>query len=368
MTSRALAGFGAIVAALAMAGCNALSSSPTAPPVPTVGMMHVGTDHNPPSLPTLVTQLGEYGWFDGSPDAVMQQLVGDGSKVNNKMVQLSGEYDGPRIHLIWRNLESDQAGEQAKEYGRENVDVIVAFEDSSIRAAQAVTEAQAEPDRIPVVFLHPSDPVRDNLVQSLSHPGGNLTGVFGARDPIAKQVEYYKEIMPNLSTLLTLVDPTDTSSTALLAQATDAASQLGITLDVRQVSNDTALADAFSSWSSGHAPGTAGAFLVSPSLRLNHTSAAIGDSATAGLPVQAHRKEWVLQDPGALFSLGVDVGPVGTAGARFVDSILRGKAPADLPVEEVPKIQFALSLKRAGQLDITVPQDIETLAEPLVYR
>jgi putative ABC transport system substrate-binding protein len=333
--------------------------------------MHVGTDHVPPSLGTLVARLGELGWFDGSPTAVMQQLVGDGkTKVQGKMAQLQGEFVGPRIDLIWRNLEPAQAAQQAVDFVSQHVDVIVAFEDKSIKSAQ---DATAQPgNQIPVVFLHPSDPVRDGLVASLSHPGGNLTGVFGARDPVAKQVELYQQIMPNLKTLVALTDPTDTATDALYAQATDAANKLGITLERHQASDDAGLAQAFQSVTPGQTPGTIGAFLVSPSLRLNHLAAAIEDSVMAKLPVQAHRKEWV--QPGAtalgsaLFSLGVDVGPVGTAGARFVDSILRGTAPSDLPVEEVPKIEFALSLKRAGELGITVPQDVITLAEPLVYQ
>ena len=97
---------GAAALTLLFAACAALPpSSPSAPPVPTVGMMHVGTDHNPPSLPTLVARLGELGWFDGSADTVMQQLIGDGSKVQGKMAQLSGEYQGSRIDLVWRNLD-----------------------------------------------------------------------------------------------------------------------------------------------------------------------------------------------------------------------------------------------------------------------
>jgi len=72
--------------------------------------------------------------------------------------------------------------------------------------AQAATAPMEHP--IPVVFLHPSDPVRDGLVESLSHPGGNLTGVFGARDPVVNQLELYKQIVPKLHRLLTLVDST----------------------------------------------------------------------------------------------------------------------------------------------------------------
>ena len=344
-----------------LGACSAgLGSSSTPPRVPRVGLMHVGTDHVPPSLGTLVTRLGELGWID-SPDQAMRQLVGDGTtKVQGKMAQLQGEFDGQRITLIWRNLEPDQVGQQAKEFVSERVDVIVAFEDKSIRAAQ---DATADPNnRIPVVFLHPSDPVRDGLVKSLSHPGGNMTGVFGARDPVAKQVEVYQQIMPGLRRLLTLVDPTDTATPPLLAQAQDAAKQLGIELDIREASDQAGLEQAFQSIKPGQVDG---AFILSPSLRLNFSQTIIGLATQANLPVQAHRKEWVQQ--GALFSLGVNVGPVGTAGARFVDSILRGTAPADLPVEEVPKVEFALSLKRAAELGITVPDDVIARANP-VYR
>jgi putative ABC transport system substrate-binding protein len=350
-----------LFAGLLGACSGASGDSPTPQPIPRVGLMHVGTDHNPPSLGTLVSRLSELGWFDGSRDAVMRELVGDGTtKVQGKMAQLQGEFDGPRIDLIWRNLETSQTDQQAKDLVNQHVDVIVAFEDKSIRAAQ---DATAQPgNQIPVVFLHPSDPVRDGLVESLSHPGGNLTGVFGARDPVAKQLELYKEIMPGVRRLLTLVDPTDAATPPLLAQASDAAQQLGITLVMQNASDQAELQRAFQSLTPGEVDG---AFLLSPSLRLNFSQAAIDLAIAANLPIQAHRKEWVKY--GALFSLGVDVGPVGAAGARFVDAILKGTPPADLPVEEVPRVEFALNLKRAGELGIEVAQDVLDRVD-VVYR
>jgi putative ABC transport system substrate-binding protein len=356
-----------VVASLAVA-CAA-ATIPTPRPAPRVGFMHVGTDHNPPSLATLVAGLGDLGWFDGSSAPVMQQLIGDGTLVDGKMKQVQGEYDGQRIQLIWRNLEGkDQAEQQAKEFVRERVDLIVAFEDKSIAAAQ---DATADPaNRIPVVFLHPSDPVRDGLVDSLAHPGGNLTGAFGARDPVAKQLEIYREILPDKKPLrlLTLVDPTDNPATPpLLIEARDAAAKLGIKLDEREAADDAGLTAAFQSLTPGSVDGV---FILSPSLRLNHTRKILGLAAAANLPVQAHRKEWVDPqkiDKGALFSDGVDVAPVGTAGARFVDSILKGAKPADLPAQEVPKVEFALSLKRAAELGIDVPDDVVSQALP-VYR
>jgi len=332
--------------------------------------MHVGTDHNPPSLATLVAGLGDLDWFDGPATQVMQQLIGDGTMVQGRMKQLQGQYEGPRIQLIWRNLDPEhpeQVEEQAREFVRERVDLIVAFEDKSIRAAE---DATADPgNRIPVVFLHPSDPVRDGLVESLSHPGGNLTGVWGARDPVAKQLEIYRQIMPGPQPLrvLTLVDPTDAATPPLLAEARDAASKLGIKLDERHAANDAGLEAAFQSLRPGAVDG---AFILSPSLRLNFSKKILGLAAAANLPVQAHRREWVDPqqiDQGALFSLGVNVGPVGAAGARFVDSILKGAEPADLPAQEVPKVEFAISLRRAAELGIDVPEDVVAQAD-LVYR
>src|SRR4029077_11415437 len=115
-----------------------------------------------------------------------------------RMKQVQGQYQGQRIELIWRNLDGEpqqinKVQEQAQGFVRERVDLIVAFEDKSIRAAQDATAAPG--NRIPVVFLHLSDPFRDGLVARVAHPGGNLTGVWGARDPVAKQLEIYRQIM-----------------------------------------------------------------------------------------------------------------------------------------------------------------------------
>jgi putative ABC transport system substrate-binding protein len=364
----------ALLSVILFAGVAGACSGPNAStpqPVLRVGLMHVGTDHNPPSLATLVAGLGDLGWFDGPASQVMQQLTGDGTMVQGRMKQVQGQYDGQRIELIWHNLDPaqpDQVVEQAREFVRERVDLIVAFEDKSIGAAR---DATADPgDRIPVVFLHPLDPFRNGLVESLSHPGGNLTGVWGARDPVAKQLEIYREIMtgPQPLRLLTLVDPNDTATgLGLLTEARDAAGKLGIELDEVEAADDAGLEAAFQSLT----PGTVdGVFILSSSLRLNFSKKILGLAAAANLPVQAHRSQWVdpqLTDHGALFSLGVDVGPVGAAGARYVDSILKGVKPADLPAQEVPNVVFALSLRRAAELGIRVPDPVVTQAD-VVYR
>jgi ABC-type uncharacterized transport system substrate-binding protein len=342
-----------VLAGLLTAWLSLTGDSSAAQAIPRVGLMHVGTDHVPPSLGALIMQLDKLGW--DLPDAEVKRCV-------KKMPPRKRcDFEGRNIELLWRNLEPDAAGPQARVFVQENVDVIVAFEDTSIRAAQ---EATSGTRRIPVVFLHPSDPVRDGLVKSLAHPGGNLTGVFGPRDVVAKQLELYQLLVPRLHRVLTLVNPDDPATGRLLAQYEQAASQLPrrLELDIREASTAQDLRRIFRSLRPGEVDG---AFLLSPTLRLNYSALTIQLAGRAGIPVQAHRKEWV--EEGALYSYGADLAPIGRAGARYVDSILKGTPPSKLPVEEVPTVDFAVNLKTASKLGVKVPQDMIIRADE-VYR
>jgi putative tryptophan/tyrosine transport system substrate-binding protein len=317
--------------------------------------MHVGTDHTPSSFGALARQLDEkYGW--DLPEAEVDRCS------DTKVLVKSCDIRGPKVELLWRNLEPGQADGQAKEFVREHLDVIVAFEDQSIRAAQDATAKQG--NRIPIVFLHPSDPVRDGLVKSLARPGGNLTGVFGPRDVVTKQLELYQLLVPRLHRLLTLVNPDDPVTGRLLAPYDLAASQLQprVRLEIRKASTAQDLERIFHSLRPREVDG---AFLLSPTLRLDYSGLTIRLAARAGVPVQAHRKEWV--EKGALFSYGADLAPIGRAGARYVDSLLRGTPPSKLPVEEVPTVDFAINLKTASRLGIKVPEEMIIRADE-VYR
>jgi putative tryptophan/tyrosine transport system substrate-binding protein len=308
------------------AGCSGSDDgAENADTVKRVGLMHVGTDHVPPSLDGMRNRLAELGWIEGE-----------------------------NVELMWRNLEPELAGAQARAFVLDQVDVIVAFEDKSIEAAQRATRG-AERNRIPIVFLHPSDPVRDGLVTTLRNPGGNLTGVFGARDEVDKQLETYELLVPRLHRLLTLADPTDKRTERLLPQLRKAAAGLPrpVELVVREATTEEDLRRIFRSLRPGDVDG---AFLLSPSLRLNHSSLSIKLARRAGIPIQAHRKEWVEQ--GALFSYGIDLKLIGRAGARYVDSILRGTPPSELPVEEIPDIEFAVNLETAARLGFQVPEEM----------
>jgi len=333
-TLGALAIGSAVLMTAVLAGCSGSDDeSSAARDAPRVALMHVGTDHIPPSWPSLKGRLEELGWTDGQ-----------------------------NVKLMWRNLEPDEAEPQADVFVGQGVNVIVAFEDKSISAAQDATAGTSDP--IPIVFLHPSDPVRDGLVKSLAHPESNLTGVYAARDVVAKQLELYELLVPRLRRVLTLVDPEDPATERLLPEYQAAAARLPrpLELDIREASTAKDLRRIFRSLRPGEVDG---AFLLSPSLRLNHSSLTIRLAERARLPVQAHRKEWV--EEGALYSYGIDLPLIGRAGARYVDSILDGTSPADLPVEEISKIELAINLETAARLGIRVPQEMIIRADE-VYR
>jgi putative ABC transport system substrate-binding protein len=351
----ALALCGAAAISAALTACSASGDGSAAEDVPGVGVMHVGTDHTPSSFGALARQLDEkYGW--DLPEADVDRCA------DTKVLVKSCDLRGPKVELLWRNLTPGEADTQADVFVRQGVDVLVAFEDKSIAAGQKATAGMPHPT--PIVFLHPSDPVRDGLTDSLSRPDRNLTGVFGARDVVAKQLELYQLLVPKLHTVLTLVDPTDTRTVSLLAEYKAAAAGLPrpIELEIREATTEKDLKRAFGALKPREVDG---AFLLSPSLRLNHTAITIQLARKAGIPVQAHRKEWVEQ--GALFSYGSDLAPIGRAAARYVDSLLRGMSPADLPIQEIPTVEFAINLKTANSFGIKVPQGMIIRADE-VYR
>ena len=322
---------GAAAMAILVAACGGSTGTKQTEPMFRVGLMHVGLDHVPPSLAPLEARLRELGWIQGR-----------------------------NIDLIWRNLPSeDAAGVQAREFVKEKVDLIVAFEDQSVRQAKAATAKS----HTPVVFLHPVDPVQAGYVKSLRHPGGNLTGVFGLRDLVAKQLELYKAVMPGVHRVLALVDPLDPSTPKLFEQSQAAAAQLKLHLVVRKATTANGLIHVFHSLRPGDVQA---AFVISPKILFNYSLLLISlAEGEAKVPLELNRKEWVQK--GALFSYGPDFELIGREGARYVDSILRGAKPSSLAVEEEPRVEFTINLTTARRLGVHVPQSTILLADK-VYR
>jgi putative ABC transport system substrate-binding protein len=191
-----------------------------------IGLFHVGLDHVPPSLDSLREGLKTLG-YDSGPTSV--------SIVSSLM-------EGKNVRLDLRNLPDEAAAhETAREFIRQRVDLIVAFENQTVRAAKAATSA------IPVVFLHVTDPVADGFVTSLARPGGNLTGMSGYRDLTSKHLELFKELVPRLRRILVLIDPDDPVTPRLMREARDTAAALRLQLVERAARTQSDLERVFAS-------------------------------------------------------------------------------------------------------------------------
>jgi putative ABC transport system substrate-binding protein len=281
-----------------------------------IGLFHVGLDHVPPSLDSLREGLKALGYEEGK-----------------------------NLHLDWRNLPDEEAArETAQAFVRDRVDLIVAFENQTVRAVRGATAD------IPVVFLHVTDPVAAGFVSSLSHPGGNLTGFTGFRDLLAKQLELFKEIVPHLRRVLVLSDPEDPVTPRHLAEVRQAAEGLQLTVVEREASDQAGLEQIFSSLTRDEVDGV---FPVSPNLQTKFSPLMIRLASERKLPAPSHRKEFVAQ--GALFSYGPDYPAVGRDAARYVDKILKGAQPAELPVERMSQLALVVNLKTAQTLGLTIP-------------
>lgn len=292
-----------------------------------IGLFHVGLDHIPSSLTPLREALKVFGYEEGK-----------------------------NLRLDWRNLPDEAAARQtAQEFVQQRVDLIVAFENQTVRAAQAATSD------IPVVFLHVTDPETAGFVHSLAHPGSNLTGLTGFRDLVAKQLELFKEIVPRLQRVLVLSDPTDPVTPRHLAEVRQAADALQLTLVEREAREQADVERVFRSLTRDEVEGV---FPVSPNLQTKFSSLMIRLAAERSLPLPGHRTELVKQ--GALFSYGPDYRAVGRDAARYVDKILKGTKPADLPVERMSRLGLVINLKVAKALNLIIPPELLFQAEEVI--
>jgi ABC-type uncharacterized transport system substrate-binding protein len=292
-----------------------------------IGLSHVGLDHVPPPLETLRQELKRLGYEEGK-----------------------------NIQLDWRNLPDEEAARAtAQEFVRNKVDLIVAFESQTVRAAKAATSD------IPVVFLLVVDPVAEGFVKSVARPGGNMTGFGGPGDIPGKQIELFKEVVPQLRRLLILVDPKDPVAERSLAEARTVAKNLKLRLVERETTTQADIERVFSSLKRGDVDGI---FIVSPNLRTKFPSLILRLASEKRLPLTIHRKEWVEQ--GALFSYAHDLASLGPPAAQYIDRIFKGAKPADLPFQEPPQFEFVVNLRAAKQIGLTIPANVLARANKVI--
>ena len=292
-----------------------------------IGLFHVGIDHVPPSLEPLLATLKALGYEEGK-----------------------------NLRLDWRNLPDEPAANAtALEFVRDRVDLIVAFEDEAARAAKVATA------KIPIVFVHVTDPVAEGFVKSFSQPGGNLTGPSAVLELPAKQMELFKELVPRLRRVFVLSHPDDPVSRRWLGEVRRAAATLKLSLVEREVTDVASIERAFGSINRGAVDGV---FIASWTLLTQFQGLILRLCQEKSLPLASHRKERVAQ--GALFSYGISYAAVGPVAARYVDKILRGTKPADLPVEEMSQFELVINLKTAKALGLTIPPSVLLQADEVI--
>jgi len=267
-----------------------------------------------------------------------------------------GYVEGKDFSLEFRSAKGDvtQLPALAKELVRLNVDVIITGSDAAIRATRDATNG------IPIVMAGSvSDPVVTGLIESFNHPGGNLTGSFLRQDELnAKRLELLKQMLPNVSRVAVLVDKFGPRQ---LDELRPAARALSIKLEVIQIADSYDFEAGFTLAKNKHCG--AAIFLSSPAFFARR--ARIGGLArNAGLPVVSPFQDITRQ--GGLMSYGADVREVYFRAAYFVDRILKGAKPSDLPIDQVSTLKMLVNLRTAKALGITIPESILLRADEVV--
>lgn len=244
----------------------------------------------------------------------------------------------------------------AAELVRLKVDVILAQSNPAIAAAQKATTS------IPIVMVLASDPVALGFVKSLGWPGGNITGLsIQTLDRVAKHLELLKEAAPNLSRVAVLWDPAFVGGGELIRRAEAAGPGLGLQLHVVAAQGPGELDGAFAAMKRNRA----GAVLLIGSPTLFAHRIQIAELAVKHrLPTISGVREYA--EAGCLIGYGASLIDQYRRAAYFVDRILRGAKPADLPVEQPTKFDFVINLRTAKALRLAIPEPLLLRADRLV--
>jgi putative ABC transport system substrate-binding protein len=269
-----------------------------------------------------------------------------------------GYVEGQTIALEerWAEGRYDRLPSLAAELVRLNVDIIVTASTPAVQAAQQATRT------IPIVMTVVSDPVESDIVASLARPGRNVTGLSLMHPELSgKRLELLKEVVPKVSRVAVLWNPSNPIIPPLLRETEAAARALGVELQALEVRAPTELDRAFAAMTRGRA----GALMVLPDVILRNQQRRIIDLAAKGrLPAMYAWREPV--DAGGLMAYGASIPEIFRRAAVYVDKILKGAKPADLPVEQPTRFELVINLKTAKALGLTIPQSVLIRADQVI--
>jgi putative ABC transport system substrate-binding protein len=266
-----------------------------------------------------------------------------------------GYVEEKNILIEYRSPEGDWRA-PVTELVRLKVDVIVTGGSNGTRAAKEATLT------IPIVMAQDPDPVGNGFVASLARPGGNITGLSSlAADLAGKRLELLNEILPKLSRVVVFGTSTFPGNAQALREIELAAGTFGVKLQHVDVLSPKDIATAFREASKGRADAV---LVVGGSVFFPQRTQVVELAAKSRLPAMYHQTEYV--EAGGLMSYGVSVVDLYRRAAVYVDKILKGAKPAELPVEQPTKFELVVNLKTAKQIGLTIPPHVLARADKVI--
>jgi putative ABC transport system substrate-binding protein len=300
----------------------------------------------PAKLPT-IGFLGPYtASLDGHRVAALVQRLRELGWIEGRTVN---------IEYRWSEGRKELATEIAAEFVRLKVDVIVTSGTVQIIAAKQATSV------IPIVFAAAGDPIGNGLVASLARPGGNATGLsLQQTDAVGKRLELLKEVVPSLRRLAIMANGDSPPAVSDMHETQAAARMLGLEVVIQEIGRSEDIARAFAAFRA-HVE----AIYVCNDPFLSGNRIGIADLAlSGGLPTMNTVKEYV--EAGGLISYGPSFLDLYRRSADFVDKILRGAKPGDIPVEQPTRFELIINLKTAQALGLTVPLSLLGRADEVI--
>ena len=321
-----------VAVVLAVTGVAAASAVSAQPSVPLVGFLSSHSPATGPTVPHVVAfqeALRELGWTPG------QNI---------------------RVEYRWSDGRHARLESLARELVHLNPAVIVANSGPAASAAKRITTT------IPIVFETLGDPVAAGLVDSLARPRGNLTGLAGISAELSgKRLQLLRELVPDLARLALLVNPGNVMASPNIRETESAARALGMTVYIAEVRAPSDFDRAFS----GIARARAGALFVLPDIMLySERRRILGLVGQYRLPTVYVESHWV--PAGGLMSYAPDLNAQYRRAAVYVDRILKGAKPGQLPVEQPTKFELLINLKTAKALGLTIPPSLLLRADQVI--
>ena len=293
----------------------------------TIGFLGVGASSWSAEAAAFIQRLSQLGWIEGRTVA---------------------------IEYRWSEGRPERVAEFAAEFVQQKVDVIVSYGGAVATLKQATAV-------IPIVFAIAGDPVGSGFVESLARPGGNVTGMsLQQTDIVSKRLELLRDVFPNLRRLAIMFNADYPSSVRETGEVQAVARTLGLEVAPHEIRRAEDIAPVFETLKSQ----ADALYVVGDSLTLANRTPIVTLALGARLPTIFDNR--IIVQAGGLMSYGANFPALFQRAAEYVDKILRGAKPGDLPVEQPTKFDLVVNLKTAKALGLTVPTALLATADEVI--